>query len=103
MSDAAETPAPTPDATPALPFVCRRCGWGSATEAEHLGHRCNPPPGAPVTSRSDPESFLYDAARLAEFVDKLRASGVKSFEHPSGLRFSFEQASRLPIKPAEGW
>jgi len=61
------------------------------------------PPPPPVTTRSDPGGFLCDADKLAEFVDKLRASGVKTFEHPSGLRLSFEPSPRMPIRPAEGW
>jgi hypothetical protein len=61
------------------------------------------PTSAPVTARSDPELFLYDADRLGEFVARLRASGVKSFRHPSGLEFSFEPAAKMPIRPAEGW
>ena len=79
MSDAAET---LPD--PVLPAV-------------------GPPPPAPVTARSEPQDFLFDADRLALFVDKLRASGVKTFKHPSGLEFTFEQTRQLPIRPTEGW
>jgi hypothetical protein len=63
-----------------------------------------PEPPASITSRSDPGAFLWDLDHLAEFVDKLRASGVKTFDHPSGLRLSFEPSGKLPaIRPAEGW
>lgn len=78
MSDAAAAPEAPPEAPAAAP--------------------------APVTSRSDPGAFLCDLERLAEFVDKLRSSGVKTFEHPSGLRLSFEPGGKLPaIRPSEGW
>jgi len=90
MSDPAETPPAAPE-TPAAALPA-----GTTVRLSE--------PGQPVTARSDPESFLYDADRLAEFVDKLRISGVKTFEHPSGLRFSFEPTGKLPaIRPQEGW
>jgi hypothetical protein len=43
-----------------------------------------------VTSRSDPAAFMNDPDQLATFIEKLRASGVRSFVHPSGLQVSFE-------------
>jgi hypothetical protein len=63
-----------------------------------------PPPSALVTTRSDPGTLLLDLHQLADFIDKLRASGVKTFEHPCGLRLSFEPGGKLPaIRPSEGW
>ena len=62
-----------------------------------------PPAEPPVTAKSDPNAFLFDGDKLADFIDKLRASGVKTFEHPSGLRLSFEPSAKLPVRPAEGW
>lgn len=61
-----------------------------------------PVPPPPVTSRSDPSGFLGDLDQLARFVDKLRSSGVKTFEHPCGLRLSFEPSAVLP-KSNNGW
>ena len=72
MSDAADTPAAPP-----------------------------PPPPAPVTSRSDPLAFLDDLDKLAVFVEKLRSSGIKTFEHPCGLRLSFEPTA-APL-PSRNW
>lgn len=39
---------------------------------------------------SDPAAFMDDPDRLATFIEKLRASGVRSFAHPSGLTLTFE-------------
>lgn len=57
----------------------------------------------PITAKSDPNAFLFDGDKLADFIDKIRASGVKTFEHPSGLRLSFEPSGRLPLRPPEGY
>lgn len=52
-----------------------------------------------VTARSDPAAFLGDPDRLATFIEKLRASGVKQFAHPSGLQVSFEPGPRPEKDP----
>lgn len=57
------------------------------------------PAPAPVTSRSDPAAFMGDPGQLATFIEKLRASGVKHFAHPSGLVVTFEGPAR-PVAPS---
>lgn len=54
----------------------------------------------PVTAKSDPAAFLADLEKLADFVEKLRASGVKTFSHPAGLALTFESAAKAPTP---GW
>lgn len=58
------------------------------------------PEAQPITARSDPAAFMLDPVALADFVERLRASGVRSFAHPSGLQVTFEGA---PAKAHPGW
>jgi hypothetical protein len=54
--------------------------------------------GAVIAEARSPTPFLNDPVELAKFVDSLRVSGVRAFEHPSGLKVSFQ-----PRGGGEGW
>jgi hypothetical protein len=67
---------------------------GEGEAEQGAGEATDPPAEERVTSRSDPAAFLGDPDRLATFIEKLRASGVRNFVHPSGLQVAFEPGAR---------